>query len=209
MTGTSLFLQNSLDRLKRGDAAARDELVSRVSQRLKILAERMLRKYPGVARWEQADDILQEASIRLHRSLEKIVPESLDEFFALGALQLRRQLCDMARHYNGPEGMGANHASDFLKPDDTTNRFARLEPIDPGSNAETLAIWAEFHESVEQLPEIERRVFELLWYHDLTQAEAAETLKMSERQLRRHWQAARLTLKEKLNPPGKCDTQNE
>jgi RNA polymerase sigma factor (sigma-70 family) len=203
MSETTLFLQSCLGHLKLGDLRARDDLVARVSCRLTVLAERMLRKYPGVARWEQAEDIFQQAAMRLHRSLEDVVPETVEDFYRLGALQLRRELSDMARRYSGPFGLGANHASDALK---ITKADINSEPSDPveiGSTAEDLAIWAEFHACVECLPEFEKKVFELLWYHELKQAEAAELLQISERQLRRHWQSARLLLRKHLGSLGK------
>jgi RNA polymerase sigma-70 factor (ECF subfamily) len=57
-----------------------------------------------------------------------------------------------------------------------------------------LARWTEFHEAVEKLPEKERQVFELLYYQDLTQAEAAKMLQVAEITVRRHWLAARRRL---------------
>ena len=53
--------------------------------------------------------------------------------------------------------------------------------------------WGEFHELVEQLPERQREVFELLWYHELNQEEAAEVLGISSRQVKRIWRDAKLT----------------
>jgi RNA polymerase sigma-70 factor (ECF subfamily) len=62
-----------------------------------------------------------------------------------------------------------------------------------------LAAWAEFHEQIDALPEEEREVFDLLWYQGLNQAEAAELLGVSERTIKRRWQAARLRLHEALH----------
>ncbi len=54
--------------------------------------------------------------------------------------------------------------------------------------------WTEFHQQVEALPEDEREVFNLLWYGELTQAEAAEILGIAVRTVIRRWQAARVRL---------------
>jgi RNA polymerase sigma factor (sigma-70 family) len=59
-----------------------------------------------------------------------------------------------------------------------------------------LAAWAEFHARVEGLPAEERDAFDLLWYHQLTHAEAAELLGVSESTVRRRWTAARLRLRD-------------
>jgi RNA polymerase sigma-70 factor (ECF subfamily) len=61
-----------------------------------------------------------------------------------------------------------------------------------------LAFWTEFHSRVEGLPEEEREVFDLLWYQELSQAEAAGLLDVSERTIKRRWAAARLKLHDVL-----------
>jgi RNA polymerase sigma-70 factor (ECF subfamily) len=63
---------------------------------------------PRVARWVDAEDVLQNA---LLRALETMRPESTRAFFGLAAEQMRRELLDLARHYCGPEGEGAHHDS--------------------------------------------------------------------------------------------------
>ncbi len=54
------------------------------------------------------------------------------------------------------------------------------------------------HEQVERLPPEEREVFDLCWYHDLTQEEAAAALGVSVRTIKRRWLRARLRLQELL-----------
>jgi RNA polymerase sigma factor (sigma-70 family) len=76
------------------------------------------------------------------------------------------------------------------------------QPLNPSErstcSAAHLERWAEFHRQVELLPEEEREITSLLWYHGLSQAEAAEMLGISERTLQRRWQSARLKLFEAL-----------
>ncbi len=54
---TSTIIQGCIDRRRTGDESARPELLSRASERLAQTARKMLKRYPGVARWEQGDDI--------------------------------------------------------------------------------------------------------------------------------------------------------
>jgi RNA polymerase sigma factor (sigma-70 family) len=61
-----------------------------------------------------------------------------------------------------------------------------------------LAIWGEFHQQIGAMPDEGREVFELLWYQELSQAEAAELLGVSERTIKRRWQSARVSLHEAL-----------
>src|SRR5262249_36777335 len=114
MTGSptsTAHLQGCLERMQKGDRAARDELLQHVYERLQRLARKMLKGVPGVRRWEQTDDVLQNALVRLLRALEDLRPATLREFFGLATEQLRRELLDLARHWFGPQGPGAHHDS--------------------------------------------------------------------------------------------------
>src|SRR5438874_5131516 len=95
-------IQACLDRMRAGDPAARDELFRHACGRLERLTRRMLRDFPGVRRWEQTDDVLQGALVRLLRALEAVRPASARAFLGLSAEQVRRELLDLARHFYGP-----------------------------------------------------------------------------------------------------------
>ncbi len=71
---TTTKLQHWLDLLRDGNDHARTELIGHACERLRLLTSRMLRGYPLVRRWEQTDDVLQNAVIRLHRSLADVTP---------------------------------------------------------------------------------------------------------------------------------------
>ena len=126
----------------------------------------------------------------------------VEDFLQLGAQQLRRELCDMARHYFGPLGQGANHDSHATKLLQYTAPHRGREPFNSNSGLQKLATWTEIHSFIDALPKNEKRAFDLLWYHELGQTEAAEILNISERQLRRDWQSARLMLQRRLGESG-------
>src|SRR5262245_16318293 len=69
----------------------------------------MLKSFPSVARWGETGDVAQNALIRLHSALAKGFIESTRHYWNLAALEIRRELMDLARHYLGPEGQGAKH----------------------------------------------------------------------------------------------------
>src|SRR5688572_25148057 len=94
-------LHDLLLRLKAGDPAARDELVRAARGRLEELARRMLRKFPGVGRWADTDDVFQGAAMRLLRALEAVDVADTREFLNLSAAVIRRELLDLARHFQG------------------------------------------------------------------------------------------------------------
>jgi RNA polymerase sigma factor (sigma-70 family) len=191
-------LQRCLDRLREGDLSAREELLSRASERLSRLARKMLRDNPRVGRWEESDDVLQNALLRLHRALEEVYPPTVRDFFRLAAAQIRRELIDLARHYFGPEGLGANHASVANLPGSANGSPGPPEPAASTHDPGRLAMWTEFHQQIGLMPGEAREVFDLLWYQGLTQAEAAKLLNLSERTLQRRWQAAREQLHKML-----------
>ncbi len=75
---TTQRLQACLDRLRTGDAAAREELFGIACDRLTVLTRKMLhRGYERLRQWEQTEDVAQNAKLRLLRTLEEIVPGSV------------------------------------------------------------------------------------------------------------------------------------
>jgi RNA polymerase sigma factor (sigma-70 family) len=184
-------LRNYLHRMQLGDAAAREELFQRATGRLERLTQKMLKGFTGVQRWVEAADVLQNALLRLLRALGEVQPNSVREFLALSAAQIRRELLDLARHYYGPRGLGANHATQ-------AGRDSSLPPLhdqpDTGQEEGTLEAWCEFHRQVQALPDEEREVVDLLFYQELSQAEAAALLEVTVRTVQRRWQAALVKL---------------
>ena len=180
-----------LEQLKRGDRHARDQLLAHFGKRFEKLARRMMRLFPSVRRWEQTGDIIQNASLRMMRSIDAVNFKSSEHFLAHAALQIRRELIDLTRKYLGPQGVGANQQS-WAK--SQTDEGAMPDPQDLTHEPSRLAGWSEIHEWLADLPEEKRQVVEMIWYHGLTQNETAQQLGISERTVKRRWQAIRLSL---------------
>jgi RNA polymerase sigma-70 factor (ECF subfamily) len=193
-------IQSWIEHLQAGNPSAARELINCACRRLELLTRKMLRAYPGVHRWEQTDDVVQNAAIRLYRTLQEVTPSSARAFFHLAAVSIRRELIDLARHYYGPEGAGAHHQSNG---DVAGSHPPPYETADASGDPSRLAAWGEFHRLIEGLPEEEREVFDLLWYQGLTQGQAAAVLDLSERTVKRRWQGARLRLHQAMHgePP--------
>lgn len=191
-------MQLWIEGLSAGDASCQALLIRHACERLRILTRRMLhRDYTRLRALEQTDDVLQNALMRLHRALQdpNVKPASVADFFRLGTLQIRRELLDLARHHFGP-GRPPVVAAATVQ-DDTeapTPEAAAAETWAP----DRLLAWGEFHRQVEALPDAERAVFELLWYQELTQVEAAAVLKVSVPTIKRRWLSARLLLQSAL-----------
>lgn len=196
-------LENLLERLRAGDIAARDELLSFCCERFKNKASRMLGRFSSVQRWAETDDVLHGALLRLHKSLAQIQPETVRGFLALAAEHIRRELIDLYRKYNGPEGIGANHAS-VAGMSQESNASARLiDPSDPNPGPPTWADRQEWsgriHQVIETLSEEFREVVCLKFYHGLGESEIAQIQGVNVRTIRRRWRQARLLLHEALS----------
>ena len=185
-------LQGWLDRLQLGDDAAAGELVCRSEQRLRTLVRFMLRRdFARLRRFEDSDDVLIEAQLKLHRSLAEVKPATVRDYYALAATQIRRVLLDLARSYFGKEGPGGRHQS----PPGGQLPSSWLARGSSGDDSPlTLADWSEFHDRVTRLPPELREVLELLFYLGLTQPQAAEVLGVSAKTIQRRWFQARAAL---------------
>ena len=201
MSENTIAVQSCIDRITRGDSEAKAELIQVAYERLQRMTRKMKRDFDRVGRWEQTDDIFQNASLRLCAALEQVDIIDARHFFRLAAVQIRRELIDLDRHYHGPQGMGANHHTQMGSADQESSSAmppaydAAEVTSDPGKMQQ----WSEFHQAVEELPQREREVFELLWYHELPQDQVAELLNVSTRQIKRLWRAAKLSLHDRLH----------
>ncbi|MEM1061296.1 MAG: sigma-70 family RNA polymerase sigma factor [Planctomycetota bacterium] len=195
-----LRVEAALGDLRAGDTQAREKLLAIAGDRLTAITRKIKRDFPAVSRWEQTDDVFQNASLRLYRALGQVEIEDARHFFRLAATQVRRELIDMARKYQGPQGSGANHHTIGRAGlgDDGDQPPPAWEGAELTNEPGRVTAWGELHEAIEQLPDDEREVTELLWYHQLPQADAAEILKVDVRTIKRRWRSARLKLHEKL-----------
>ena len=89
---TTSDLEEELVRLSAGAGESRRTVIDLTVERLRQMAHRMLRKYPGVGRFDSTDDILGNAAIRLHQSLHVVKPDSARKYWGFAALQIRRTL---------------------------------------------------------------------------------------------------------------------
>jgi RNA polymerase sigma-70 factor (ECF subfamily) len=183
-------LRNWVDRIQAGDKSAREELLRRTLLRLEKLAASMLKSYPKVGARVEADDIVQNAALRLLRALETVQPGSVREFYGLAATQIRRELIDLARSFaRQPIQPLPSRRS---PPADST--VSAWHPEADSTDQFELDKWSRFHQAVETLPDDEREAFSLNYYHGHTQLEIAELCGVTDRTVRRWLQSAMLKL---------------
>jgi len=191
-----------LQKLTDGDLSARDRIIELIADRLHALAHRMLGRFPGVRRWEDTDDVFQNAVMRLHRALAAMQFNSPRSIMALAATQLHRELIDLARRHAGPASYAANHGTNVLP--SSAGESVPDQHIDRCPAAETsLDRWTLFHEAIASLPEEEREIFHLVWYLGADQKTIAALLDCSERTVKYRWRSAREAVRAALDgqPP--------
>ncbi len=189
---TNAQLDALLTRLNRGDLDAREQLVEAACERLQRLTRRLLNDFPSVRRWESTDDVFQRFVLNLYRSLTEVRPQNGRAFMGLAAVQIRRKLIDLARHYRLENQ--AYKASDLCSQSDLADAGSVESAANLTAGPATLQRWTEFHELVDRLPQEEREIMGLLYYQGLSQSEAAGILNVSERTVKRRWREARLKL---------------
>jgi RNA polymerase sigma factor (TIGR02999 family) len=192
----SAFLQVLLARCVAGDETARRELLDRTYERLRRLAAVILNEsFPRLKDTPallDTTDVANEAALKLYEALAEVQPATGRDFFRLAAQRIRWLLLDRAKRIDH-----LGHLQGEARPE-------AYPPPDESKPNLPLALGA-MYEQIEQLPEEEREVVDLLYFHGFTQAEAAAYLEISERTIRRRWTVAKVRLFEGLKyllPPG-------
>ena len=190
-----------LEEIALGNLEVRGRVIELCSERLHLLAHRMLSRFPRVRRWNDTDDLFQAAAMRLHRALADTQPTSARGLLALAGTQMHRELVDLARRSTSQGAYEANHGTNVIGEDDS-GRLQHAVDQAP-ARQEPLERWSAFHEAVEQLPPDAREVFDLVWYMGASQETAAAVIGCSTRTIKTRWRQARLAVKAALDgrPP--------
>ena len=192
--------QNLLQKMNEGDTDARNEVIRLFQNQMTRIARKMKGGYGSVIRWEQTEDVLQQAAIRLFRALDSVQVKDTHHLLSLMALQIRRELTDMSRHYSRANGLNARIVTNGNRQhDDDFGAQMLFDPAEMTGNPETLQQWGDFHLMIDQLPEQEKAVVDLVWYHEMKHEDVAKVLEISDRQVRRLWRNAKILLFEKLD----------
>jgi RNA polymerase sigma-70 factor (ECF subfamily) len=187
---TTAVIQRYLDALPEDPAAEPliRELLERTAERLRVLCSALLHKsYPRLARPPlnlETDELLGGVVARLLASLRTVRPQTVRQFFALASQHMRWQLNDLARRLD-KRPVAALPESGVAAPPAST--ASGLTP----DGQRLLA-------AIDQLPEDEREVFDLVGIQGLTHGEVAAVVGVSEKTVQRRLNRARLLLAEQL-----------
>ena len=180
-TRTTVAVQRFLDELAgvQGDAPAEPivrALLASAVDRLHLICTTMLfRSYPRLTKPPlnlQADEMLSSVVERLLKAMRQVHPQTVRQFFALANQHMRWELNDLARRLDKEVAQVELRES--------------LAGAPPESSASQLTPnTRRILEAIEQLPEEEREVFDLVRIQGMSQPEAAQVLGVSSKTVQR------------------------
>jgi RNA polymerase sigma factor (sigma-70 family) len=184
---TSAELQDMIDRLRRGDDAARRALLQRARDRLLRIAAALFEEdFPGPSGRHDLESVVREVWTRRADDLETNQPQAVDGFLGCVFGKVRQVLLDMAKHQPHHDADLHDRRGDS----DPTQTWAHGGRAAAAIKPRNLAALTVFHQQVENLPDDQRRVFELRYYGGFSQAEIARMLELNPKQVSRRWLAA-------------------
>jgi RNA polymerase sigma factor (sigma-70 family) len=200
---STAVLQGQLERAVTGDAEARHRLLELTRDRLMRHARRFLHgRYVRLEPFAQTDDVVQQLYLKILRNQDRFWVNargeplrSLAEFFGHASAWMRDVLCDLLRKEYGRDD---NRPAVLPLDGGPSDAGPRYEPSSSTLDGEKVRRWTEFHEAAARLPDDLRAVFDLLWYQELAQAEAAALLGVAVRTVKVRWMKARLQVQAML-----------
>jgi RNA polymerase sigma-70 factor (ECF subfamily) len=200
---STAILQGELERAVTGDAEARHRLLERARDRLMHHARGLLHgRYARLEPFAQTDDVVQQLYIKILRNQDRFwvnadggPVRSLAEFFGHASAWMRDVLCDLLRKAYGRDD---NRPAVLPLDGGPSDTKLRCEPSSSTLDGEKVRRWTEFHEAVARLPDDLRAVFDLLWYQELSQAEAAALLGVAVPTVKLRWMKGRLGVQQAL-----------
>ena len=193
---STTVLQGFLERAITGDGAARQRLLELTRDRLMSHARSFLHgRYARLEPLAQTDDVVQQLYLKILQNQDRFWVDargepvrSLAEFFGHTSAWLRDVLCDLLRKASGRDD---NRPAALPLDGGPSDTGPRHEPSSSTLDAEKVQRWTEFHEAVARLLDELRAVFDLLWYQELSQAEAAALLGIGAPTVKLRWMQAR------------------
>jgi RNA polymerase sigma factor (sigma-70 family) len=168
---TTAVVQRYLDELD-GDSSAEPivrALLDRSVRRLHLLCATMLhRSYPRLTQPPmnlQAEELLGAVAERLLKALREVRPRTVRQLFALANQHMRWELNDLARR------LDEQPAAAELREELVSSPASSVSGLTPDG--------LRMLRAIDELPEDQREVFDLVRIQGLTQVEAAELLGVS------------------------------
>jgi RNA polymerase sigma-70 factor (ECF subfamily) len=187
-----------------GDAAAPNQILARAHQRVeKIVAKTFHKSYHRLRSHYDTASIVSETYMRLRSALESVqasaasrdAPMNVADFFRLVASKTHQVCIDLVRKAQVRMKAVVVPAA---KPGEESMVGVEQMAVSDETDTSLLALWGEFHESVNKLPDEQKEVFQMCFYLDMKRAEVAQVLGLHPKEASRRWLAATEALKDTL-----------
>jgi RNA polymerase sigma-70 factor (ECF subfamily) len=210
-TGESADL---LTRAAQGDGQALGELFGRHRERLRRMVQ--VRMDPRLQSRLDPSDVLQEAYLEVSRCLTAYVRDPAMPFYLWLRLLTGRKLLALRRHHLGTRQRAVGREASFGRADvpdaESENLAVQLlgRLTTPSQAAIRAELQAQVQEALNQLDALDREVLALRHFEQLTNAETAQVLQLSEAAASKRFLRAIKRLKKILaGVPGIFDTGQE
>jgi RNA polymerase sigma factor (sigma-70 family) len=209
---TTVAVQQYLDDLARvsGDSSAEPivrELLGRATGRLHSLCANLLyRSYPRLTRGPlnlRSEEMLSAVVERMLKAMRDLRPQNVRQFFALANRHMRWELNDLARRLDEEASAVELRESRVASPgppagpaptDGADGSSGATSPVSP--------LMARILAAIEELPEDEREVFNLVRIQGMTHPEAARVVGVSPKTVQRRLNRSLVLLGERLDDLG-------
>jgi RNA polymerase sigma factor (sigma-70 family) len=200
---TTGILCNLIDRLTAGDQTARHDLIMRAYFRLEKLILLQMRNYKRLEAHMESGEVRNDVIARSMKAIDEVRFDSVCRYIRFLSMLIKRELVDRVRKIYGPRGEGANRAPAINRDNPSTFHEANVDPADKSDlNPARQAEVHELYDKMNALPEELRDVVDHLYFAELTQEEAAQSLGISRSEVHRRWVRARSKLSDWLPRPG-------
>lgn len=183
-----------------GESAAEPvvrELLARSVDRLHLLCAHLLhRRYPRLTRGPlnlSSDEILSAVVERMLKAMRQVHPETVRQFFALANRHLRWELNDLARRLDEQQAAIELRESRVA----VTPEHASESSVRPPSMTVSRILLA-----IEELPEEEREVFDLVRLQGIGKSDAARLVGVSVKTVHRRLKRSLMLLAERVGDLG-------
>ena len=192
-TRTTAAIQGYLDELAglKGDSPAepvvRSLLATAAGRLHQLCAALLYRSYPRLTKAPlnlQSEEMLSAVVERLLKALRKAPPGNVRQFFQIANQHMRWELNELARRLD-EHARVVNLGDDAVASPETST--SQLSPVA-----------RRMFTAIDEIPEEEREVFELVRIQGMTHAEAADLLSIAQKTVQRRLNRALLLLTQKL-----------
>jgi RNA polymerase sigma factor (sigma-70 family) len=191
LSNHSTTLRYWLGKHNAGDPAAMSELLRFSQDRILAHIRHQFKAFNRLARYVDTEDVLVDVQFKVSQTFRAEPFTDLMHFLRLTARMARNQMVDLTRRYFGPQGAGTQEIHGLNAPASDPSVACHSEPRAADEPPDARALRTEMNDVIAGLPQDHRDLFDLLYYNQLSRADAAEALGVSLSTLDRRWIAAR------------------